>query len=350
MEEANKFIQSILERFTERSRNLVYFASGTDLKKIKSYYSDIRFRVFDNIVLVDFNHRVNAIIDGDNITVWSFFNQQQKLKALYNVCHFGVDITDPAGVKGNIICLRADAIDAVDIFRQNDIKFDYFTVLNEGWAHFPAMNNHAFTGYVLPVLKDVYYHFAWDAYRKYINKLPFTRIDKIEPGNESYLEVYSQNHTSARSLLKLSGRTNSNIFRTINKVKVYLIRKSIWEDRDELDRIFISLRNNDFPKDSYWGKIRARDEKVSFMKRGSITGYQDLLTEADSSVRNIVVGFIPMGFHGSYQSVIDFIRGHKFRNIKEIRFYHLDRNDFGDVYNYFKHNKNNVFAKDHSIF
>ncbi|MGE5406703.1 MAG: hypothetical protein ACM3NR_03235 [Methanosarcina sp.] len=336
MREAKIFIRSILRRFTGKSRNLVYFASGIDLKTIKKYYSDARFKAFDNIVLVDFHHRVNAIIDDDNITVWNFFCPPQELKAFNNVFRFGTDISDPAGVKGNIICLRADAIDAVDIFRQNNIKFDYFTVLNEGWVHFPAMNNHAFTGYALPIIKDAYYHFAWDAYRKYINRLPFNSIEKIEPGNESYHEVYSKNHTPPRSLFRLSGRTDSNISKTIGKVKVCLVRKSIWEDSSELDRIFISLRSIAFRKDSFWGKIRDRYDKVSFMKKGSITGYQGLLSEADSSDRNRVVGFIPMGFQNSYQPVIDFMEGYDFRNIREIRFYHMDKNDFGDIYKSFK--------------
>jgi hypothetical protein len=148
MKDANIFIQSIRGRFTDRSRNLVYFASGTDLETIKNYYSNNRFNVFDNIVLVDFNHKVNGIIGGDGLTVWNGFQQQQELLEIFNdVSHLGVDINDPYMVQGNIICLRADAIDAVDIFKEFGIKFDYFTVLNEGWVHFPALNNYAFYGY-----------------------------------------------------------------------------------------------------------------------------------------------------------------------------------------------------------
>jgi len=333
--EAKKFIEAIRYRFTKTSRNLVYFASGTDLKIIKEYYSSNSFHVFDNIVLVDFHHRINGVIDGNNITVWNVFHEKPELESFNNVYHFGVDITDPAEVKGNIICLRADATEAVDIFRKYGIKFDYFTVINEGWVHYPALNHNAFTAYALPIFKDEYFHFAWDEYWKYIKKLPFATKGKIEPEDPSYLEVYSQSDDEPRILVRLSGRINGSICRTFNKVKVCLIRKSIWEDADELDRIFISLRSTQLHEGCYWGKIKERNDKVAFMGKSNISAYQDLLTEADLSVGNKVVGFIPMGLKEHYQQVIDFINAYDFRNIKEIRFYHIDSNDFSDLYNLF---------------
>ena len=327
------FFENIKHRFTPDSKNLIYFASGVNLEKIKNFYSNEKFQIFDNIVLVDYAHRVNAIINGDSITYWDIFSSSNVVDVFSEALKYKRDVSKISEVKGNIICFKADATLAVKLFKKHNIKFEYFTAINEGLsqggARYP-MNDNTFQSYALSIVKNEFYHLLWNTYWRRAKKLPFETKEKIQPHNDLYIEVYSANNSVRRSLYRFSDPIDSVYCKQIGSVKVCLIRKSIWQDQDGLNWMGFSLRSKE-SREGFWPKIKALYRNTTFLKRGNFKMFCDKLTEIDGDPSNKVVGFIPLGMQGRYQEVLDFISNHKFENIKEIRFYHVDQGDFYDI-------------------
>lgn len=334
MQQTEHFIDAIKGRFTPQCRNLIYMASGVDLIKIKNHYANQKFNQFDNIVLVDKSHRVNAIIKNDDIYIFNSFGRNDYLKPFRRVIN-STQTKNMSDIKGNIICLRADAIDAVTLFKNHNIKFDYFTAINEGVCHHHPLNNNAFYGYSLPIIQDEYYHLAWESYWKHIKKLPFDVKEKVELHHNDYVEVYSENNGPQRSLHKLSKRACSAISKNIGNVKVSIIRKSIWEDIEELSRMVFTLRHTELSDSSFWKKIQERYSQVALVNKGIINDFKANLLRLDENTENTVVGFTPLGLKGEYEAVLNIIEEHTFKNIKEIRLYHIDSHDYSEIRNRF---------------
>ena len=331
MKRTKKFFEDIKPRFTKESKNLVYFASGTMLIDFRAHYYSDAFNKFDNIVLVDFHHTVNAIIDQTSMVYWDIFSPFRDANYYESIKKFGTQVKNLSDIPGKVICMRAHAIDAINLFREYRIKFDYYTAINEGWVHYPALNNHGFFGYAMPILKDPFYFLSWEEYyRKQIRTLPYASIEVVKPESNDFVKVYTERPYITTILYHISKPLNTIMKGVFNNTEVYLINKSIWEDNHKLDWKICALKSNIVYDDTVWHRIQDVVDKVSYIVRRDFSLFMQALTDADVE-GNRRVGCMSLGLQGDYQDVLDFINEQNFKYIKEIYFYHLNPKDFNDI-------------------
>jgi len=280
---------------------------------------------------VDFHHRVNAIASESTIVYWSIFFADEGFRSFPHKKKYGTQVKDLAEVEGNIIILRAHAVEAISVFSELGVKFDYFTAFNEGWVHYPALNNHGFVGFASQILKDEFYYFSEERYYdKCIKRLPYETIQKIESGTSGYIDVYSDDTTSPRALYHLSQKKETSVSKMFNHIQVSLVNKSIWEDYKKLDLIIYSLRTTKLHNDSIWHTVQDNAENVQYIQKRDKEQLMVTLSEADENGYK-TIGLTPMGLHGEYQDVINSIAELTFKNIKELHFYHLNEKDYSDI-------------------
>jgi hypothetical protein len=262
--------------------NLVYFASGG----YKEEYEDIPV---DNVFLVDiiFNRKNNR-------------------------------------VKSNkVVQLGMDALASVDLFKKNNIEIDYFVCINEGLYEGSGLyriNSDKFIGYTMPILKNPYIHIWSPKYytRSRNLRIPYSHIELNET-DKGYINpnIFSERKDSVVWKMK------KEIIETIlwdGNINISIKRDSIWSDMDKLDALFMNIRhyNNFFDKKN----------KIIHINRN--TTIQDIIKIAD--IRNFEnIGISPWN-GGDYKDIFNFLVNNKFKSLKNITFYHLNKMDFDSIY------------------
>ena len=203
--EFNELLSILKQNVKPNARNFLYLASGCKRDRENTYLN----LPYDNIFLVDKSMRCQQIVSD------------------------------------KIYYIKADATEAVEVFRKAGVKMDFYTSiqegLNEGGASYP-LNTNAYYGFVLPILKDKYIHFLHRCYVKHIKRLPYKTRTKINPEHEDYinpelLTTFPQSAEFWRVETRIERMHNIKI----KNINLQIRYKSIWEDIDELDLVFGGL-------------------------------------------------------------------------------------------------------------
>ncbi|WP_181307553.1 hypothetical protein [Rufibacter sp. XAAS-G3-1] len=273
-----------------KSRLLVYFASGTEIKEC--YYK----LPFELIILVD------------------------------------VAFKKPLKIAKNVVCVGLWSTNAISLFKELEISISCMATgidgLEEGGCAFP-MNGNFCIGSLLPILKNDFLHIAFPkqyrrSWKKLFLDMPFTSTllnqtdkDYIDPkifsstNKAGYVWRVTKN-VEPPTNFKLGGRN------------ITIQRKSIWDNYESLDKLFVRCP-----------PIEARNVKKLFPKAEIIKDFtfEGILQYCN---RNNVssIGLSPWLRH-EYKAFLQYLLDNEEKNPlpRVIHFNHLHRNDFAQVYN-----------------
>ncbi len=301
-------------------RTLLYLASG-------QYHPLYDSLPFDKIILVD-RHVKDFYKD--------YLKEQSKIGKIFK--NKTITLRKP-----EIECINMDALYAIDYLKERNEKIDCLVSMNEGfcdgYGSYPIFSDMLF-GYLSPILKD---------YLLVINDLNYyalcSKVSKMDWGFEKkklkasepgYINPYIfSSEYRFSNLIKGVG----NVYRLyrnrkvtnlcighFNKVKI--IHDSIWRDENELDLLGINID---------CGHEVTKKETVSdfFNKKTNVFNIKGKSFEeivAYCLKNNIKsVGLMPW-LDGKYESVINFLKSLDKELPFEIRFYHLGKRDFKELY------------------
>lgn len=278
-------------------KTLVYFASGPYKKKYE-------LLPYDRIYLVDycFAGKGNCKIGTRN----------QNIRV---------------SKSGKVICLGMDCLDAVNYLNKIKVRIDCFVALNEGLYEGGgryAINSDMFLGYVIPILSDEYIHIFNKSY--YINQFHVTMdlpylMTEIKEGDQEYLDPFlfsdDNYHKGHAKVYRMKKQTTVKELNINPNIQVSIIHDSIWNYKDELDLIAIS--------------VTPQGQEEFFTGSNKLVSLRGLsLPEIlELCVKNKIVriGFTPW-LQGNYSSFIDQIRNYSKEYPKVISLYHLNKKDF----------------------
>jgi hypothetical protein len=150
--------------------------------------------------------------------------------------------------------------------------------------------------------------------------LPYEKTE-ILSDDTNYLDynIFSKAdyHLGNAKMFKMTKNRIETSVLTTNNLKIRIIQDSIWNDFDDLEFLVMGINNqNQFfvPKKSK--KIISNKEK----KISEILEFADLK-------KYTTIGFTPW-LNGNYFDVIEILNNFKSDYLKEIRFYHLNKNDY----------------------
>jgi hypothetical protein len=291
--------------FEDRKRagkSLVYFASGTIINK------DFLDLNYDNIFLIDYDFRGNSYY-GDKI-----------------------------------FCLKLDCIEAISLLKKLRITINCFVGLNEGLSegggHYP-INSDCFLGYSFPLFsdtlihigcKDYYYGKEFSHLWRHFLDLPYLEKHNLKLGDPEYISplMFSQWGERASVTLLKKKSTKEHKF-TFNGQVVTLRHKSIWEDIEQLDAIYVRY-DNSYQKE----RIEAIEKKAYPVKyNGLYTPNYKTYSFAEvidmcNSLKFNKIGIVPTG--GNNLKMIEEIKLKKSDYPNEIILYHLNKDDFSMLY------------------
>jgi hypothetical protein len=284
--------KNILRERLKDKRNLFYPASGT---RIREGYANLPF---DNILLID-------------------------------RC-FPEAIT----IKGKIICIGLEALQATALFKDINAKFAALINLNcgisEGGARYPIGSNWSLSN-ILPIMHDNYLHIACPEYhgkrvwKKKLFNLP-QKATVLTAKDEEYINprIFSDYYKSGRQFFvwkvkKMAGEQASFMHGTRD---ITVQKKNIYEDYKELDVLFVRCT----PSQSL--NLKSVAPKVEFIKDYS---FEQLLYYCNLN-KIEKIGVTPWLNH-RYEGFLQYLKAseEKYPYPKTIHFYHL-HNDFQQLY------------------
>jgi hypothetical protein len=257
----------------------------------------------------------------------------------------------PQGTKVEL--LPMDVLKGIDALRSRNIEIDCLVTINEGLIEgggkYPMLVDSVF-GYLAPILaKDLllvadfsYYKvqgiynsvIKLDAGYKQHRKLRYDDDDFIYPylfsGNrDSYNNLTLKNKFGTVIWLKKENRERNICIN--NKLKVIVKHRSIWEDNDELDAIGLSVGQNNKGEIDYYSKninkYFSTKPKVFFINDMS---FNDIINYCKiNKIKNL--GLLPW-LNDNYKELLEKLSNFNEDYPKEIRFYHINRDDYSDLY------------------
>lgn len=308
-------------------RTLLYLASG---KTVKSDYHKLDY---DNVILVDkcFRYTLNK-------------------------------------VDKKVITVGLDAIAAIKLLYFAKIKIDAVIILNEGLSEGGSsgytLQGDNFMGYLMRICSDSIIHISRPSYYwqnnpgDYLQKmdyyhlvqnwmnLPYEKIVEINKEHPQYIDpkifVANNDHASDAVVTLLSKRSYKRHSFIYKGLSVNIKHKSIWEDIDDLDLAFVRYDNDCQRKTIellekkalpiYYIK-RVRNH-LNFQFEVDETNYKrydtdDIIYKSEEVIAK-KIGVVPNG--ADYIKMLEKISESPF--IKEITFYHLNKGDYSQLYNY----------------
>ncbi|WP_026465014.1 hypothetical protein [Adhaeribacter aquaticus] len=283
----------ILKERLINGRNLIYYASGT---KIKKQYADLPF---DNIVLVDRCFK------------------------------------DILSINGKVISVGLNAIQATAFFKNIGIKFDAFVCINEGLSEgagwYSIHGNWSFSN-ILPIIKDEYLHIACpNSYgRRKWKKLFNLPQQAVLLGEEdsSYIDpnVFSDYYKVKGKefcVWKVTKSSGVPVSFNCGRRKISVQHMNIWEDYEVLDVLFVRCS----PLETE--NLKSVAPKVEFLKNYSF----DQILQFCRNKKVNALGLSPWLAH-NYDDFLTFLEENegKYPYPQQITFYHLHKNDFKQLY------------------
>jgi len=290
-----------LKLFIKPGKTLVYFASGTH---INDEYKNLNY---ENVILVDHSFK-NCSYDGEKI-----------------------------------ICLGLDAIVAVFVLRQLNIKIDFLICINEGLYEGGgrySLNSDSFLGYCFPLFSEKLIHLGIKNYycgneyfhqRTHYLDLPYNEKKILTPIDKGYISpsIFSTEGYRA-SVTLLENKSGTNYSFKSGGITVHVKHSSIFDFEDKLDVLFLQYENS--------------CQKMTFERLEH--KLVDLRGEDNNSISKFCInnqyekiGLIPNG-----SDYIDLVKSlsESDNHIKEIYFFHLNKGDFKSLYNETNENRDDL--------
>lgn len=244
-----------------------------------------------------------------------------------------------------------DALLSIDQLKRDNVHIDCLVVINEGLfeggGSYPMFADFLM-GYLYPLLKDEFtlitdlIPYQTTEY-KALSKLDWAveKVAELFPGDNNYLNphiftTYASNKAEPfGQVFKMRKVDCKTVFHTENNhIKVKLIHGSIWSDADDLDYIGLKLAN-DGVRLHISGIRNIRTSSEFFASKRNVhnlqnKSFEEILHEAESK-KVEVIGLTPWGAN-DYEEVLALLENHQGANLKEVRFYHINSNDFEGIY------------------
>lgn len=246
-----------------------------------------------------------------------------------------------------------DALCAIDELKGENVKIDTLVSLNEGLygggGNYPVFSGFLM-GYLAPLLRDeitLIYNPSYYAseLRTPMSKLDwgFAKIRKIEADDTHYIDpiIFSSElregwKSFKAQVLRMKKIRNTQTFQLKNAAtKIRLIHGSIWDDEEILDLIGLNLLS-EHPIYPFCGKHRTVS---SFFK--SKNKVFDIKNTSFDSILNFArakglqhIGLCPW-LNKDYSSIMECLNVAGSHLPEMISFYHLNRNDYQQLYTYF---------------
>lgn len=229
--------------------------------------------------------------------------------------------------KGKVTLIGRDCLKSIEYFRQQNIMIDYFISLNEGLGEgggsYP-INSDMFIGYVMPILKNEYYHMMYPGYYNFHYKtrmdLPYkkTIINRGDPNYFNPMMFSTYDYNKDALIYKMQKAINIQVILKTKNRKVTLINDSIWCYYEKLDHLFISIIN--------------QGQGIFFHELTKVK-----MIELNTPIRKILeycmelkletIGITPW-MRGKYKDFTESIEKWDGDFPKEIKLYYLNQNDF----------------------
>jgi hypothetical protein len=233
---------------------------------------------------------------------FSYFASGGYLKPEYNSLPFDrVILIDKVGdgekvnrrldLSKKIINLKVECNHAIDWMIENNIKLDALMIKNEGLGEgggdYPLFGRSFFSR-VFPILKNksilvTQMNYYGDLYQKLIDKLPI-ELKKIE--NTEYQSSFGKQI----DVFEIKKKEVIHEVSKINNIQINsFINKSVWEDKDKLDAIFVNVNSSvqieqitEVRKSHHFGIVTECNKKRSKYYEGvyfiSSNDYQEMST------------------------------------------------------------------------
>ena len=230
---------------------------------------------------------------------------------------------------GKVILIGLDCLNSIEYFKNNNILIDYFISLNEGLGEGGgsyAINSDMFLGYVMPLLKEEYYHMMYPGYYRFGKKtqmdLPFIKME-VSKDDENYFDpmMFSRYGYNKNAIIyKMTKcRTETSICNNAN-IKVSIIHDSIFCDYGFLDKLFLSIKDQN--QQNYF-----KFQEILKVKRIDIYTPINVLLKYCQENKLETVGVTPW-MRGKYQDFTDAIDVWDKPYPKIVNLYHLNYNDY----------------------
>jgi hypothetical protein len=206
-----------MEFFIKPGKTLVYFASGN---RVDEEYKNLKY---DNVILVDYTFK-HCSYDGNKI---------------FSLC--------------------LDAIVAVYILKQLNVKIDCYVSVNEGIYEGGgkySLNSNYFLNFCFPLFSDtVLYmankkeYYAGSEYanlRKHYLELPFKSKRTVLPEDAEYISpiIFSPYEGYRAEVFLFVNKLDSNSSFNCGDIPIHVHKNSIWNSEEELDVIYVGFENN----------------------------------------------------------------------------------------------------------
>lgn len=248
-----------------------------------------------------------------------------------------------------ITFLGMDALFAIDYLKSKQVKIDCLVLINEGlWqggGSYPLFSDFLI-GYLSPILQaeyllicDLSYYDSnlnavtkMDWGHKIIKKLTSEDIGYINPKLFTSYREFSQDETFGNVLLMKKERKVTSLNSDSKGVKIEIVHGSIWEDEDNLDFIGLNLRS----KHQLVGRTNGKQNVVDFFEsKAKVHNIKEKQFSEimDTCIKSDVkrVGLVAWN-NGNYEEIVNLINALPSNNLESIRFYHLNKGDFEDIY------------------
>ena len=260
---------------------------------------------------------------------------------------------------GKIITVRADNNLCLRFIIEAGLKLDAIFAIQDGFVegdNYELVNSVGFLSRSLPALNDVFV-LVNNPHNKNYRDFNYGPIKKLRSNKTT--EQYRRGKYSAYDL-NVNGyiiQRYKKDYKTSVRIEISdgysfkIERKSIWEDQNRLDGIFIFKENRLTGKykkslQNYWPEDympKLLHDIFEITEEGNI---KDLLRYAEKkSLKRI--GVVPFAkgrervanINGVYEQMIKDIENWPGDYPHQIRFYHLDKSDFQPVYTYINEKK-----------
>jgi hypothetical protein len=244
-----------------------------------------------------------------------------------------------------------DALLVIDQLKMDNVRIDCLVVINEGlWeggGMYPLFSDFLM-GYLHPLLKEEFTlitdlnYYKTTTY-KALSKLDWAveKISELFPGDQNYISpriftTYASDMAEPfGQVFKMRKVDCDTVLSTKNnRLKIKLIHGSIWTDADDLDYIGLKLSNDGVRLPST-GIRNIQTSSDFFSAKTNVhnlnnKSIEEILQDAESTGVEIL-GLTPWGAK-DYDKVLALLENHQGTNLKEVRFYHLNNNDFEGIY------------------
>ena len=248
-----------------------------------------------------------------------------------------------------ITFLGMDALFAIDYLKSKQVKIDCLVLINEGlWqggGSYPLFSDFLI-GYLSPILQDEYLLICdlsyYDSSLNAVTKMDWGHkiIKNLTSADNTYINPklftsyreFSQDETFGNVLFMKKERKVTSLNSDSIGMKIEIVHGSIWEDEDNLDFIGLNLRS----KHQLVGRANGSQNVVDFFEsKPKVHNIKEkhfseiMETCIKSDVKR--VGLVAWN-NGNYEEIVNLINALPSNNLESIRFYHLNKGDFEDIY------------------